>query len=357
MEPPQNTADSEACDWLTRQDARPLSAEEQRELDAWLKADVRNHGAYIRARVAWAHTQRLAALAPKKQITAPEPTEKQITAAEPTGVRAPRRVFAMASAAAILLALIGGVLFAQRYLASRATYRTDIGEVRSITLSDGSQLTLNTDSQATIHFSKDARDIFFSRGEAQFTVAKDSTRPFTVHAKATDVTALGTVFTVRLGPDHTNVIVSDGVVEVATTRAGAADSPVQATAIRVTANHQVTLTHGGAGSVEEPRVTRVAPATISRELAWREGKAIFAGESLAAAAAVISRHSRTQIRVDDPALAARPVTGIFRANDAESFASGAAATFGARVERINGEIHIVPTAPAGADADSSAPTR
>ncbi len=79
---------------------------------------------------------------------------------------------------------------------------------------------------------------------------------------------------------------------------------------------------------------------VARQLAWREGMAAFAGEPLSIAVAEINRHSRHPIYVDDPALAAQPVIGIFHANDAEQFANAAAATFGAQVVRRNGAIHL-----------------
>lgn len=329
MEPARNAADSEACDWLTRQDAGSLTAEEQRAFDVWLAADVRHRGAYVRAKVAWSHTQRLAALAPREQQAPTEPARKKRVASWPM----------LATAAAILVGVIVGPFYIH-YFFSRATYRTDVGEVRTVTLSDGSQVTLNADSVVSVRYSNDERAITLGRGEAQFAVAKDPTRPFAVTANRATVTALGTIFTVRLHPDHTNVLVTDGTVEVSSVHEDAINAAARATPIRLTANHQVTLIYGGSAHLESSRVVAVAPATISRELAWREGKAIFAGEPLAVAAAQINRHSRVKIIIDDPELAARPVTGIFRANDAESFASGVAATFGARVEHFGGDIHL-----------------
>ncbi|MBL8271145.1 FecR/PupR family sigma factor regulator, partial [Steroidobacter sp.] len=51
-----------AARWAVRSAAGTLSSEEQRELDAWLEADPRHRGAYVRARAQWVDLDRLAAL-------------------------------------------------------------------------------------------------------------------------------------------------------------------------------------------------------------------------------------------------------------------------------------------------------
>ena len=73
-------------------------------------------------------------------------------------------------------------------------------------------------------------------------------------------------------------------------------------------------------------------------MARREGRLRW--RTLSTAVAEINRHSRRKLYIDDPELASRPVIGIFNANDSESFANAAAATFGANVEHVNGEIHL-----------------
>src|SRR5262249_28532728 len=45
----------------------------------------------------------------------------------------------------------------------------------------------------------------------------------------------------------------------------------------------------------------------------------------------INRHNRRQIIIADPALATRPIVGVFRATDTEGFAAAAAAALDARM--------------------------
>lgn len=77
-------------------------------------------------------------------------------------------------------------------------YKVPKGIKSSLSLSDGSKITLNSGSTVRYikNFEKDKREMFL-QGEALFEVAKDSLRPFTVVSGELKTTALGTVFNVR----------------------------------------------------------------------------------------------------------------------------------------------------------------
>lgn len=324
MDPEPSTIESRATDWVIRLDAGPLSGSEQRELDEWLAADVRHHGAFVRARSEWLNTGRLAALM--------LPDTRKVPTRRVLGARVARLLgsrYALAAGLA-MLAISVGVLYLIWWTSPffvGQTYASEIGEIRNIRLVDGSELTLNTNTRAKVQFKETQRDVALEQGEALFKVAHDATRPFIVHANDVEIKAVGTAFTVRIDHTRTDVLVTEGTVEI--TRVGA---PPQ----RVSANHQATL----ASPESRTDIQPVQAETITRELAWREGKVGFAGEPLSSAVAEINRHSRNPIIIDNPELASRPVVGMFNANDSEAFAKAVAATFGASVEGVNGEIHI-----------------
>lgn len=77
-------------------------------------------------------------------------------------------------------------------------YIAGSGEIKEVFLSDGSHVFLN--SQSSIVCLKkmyaDTRDVFL-RGEALFEVAKDTARPFIVHAAGNEIKVTGTKFNVR----------------------------------------------------------------------------------------------------------------------------------------------------------------
>jgi transmembrane sensor len=93
---------------------------------------------------------------------------------------------------------------------------------------------------------------------------------------------------------------------------------------------------------QAPEVQPIAPAEADRQLAWREGLVSFNGEPLQTAVAEINRHNRRQIVIDDPALAAKPVVGIFRATDLDGFSAAAAEALKARAIRDGDVIHLQP---------------
>jgi transmembrane sensor len=211
-------------------------------------------------------------------------------------------------------------------------YSSVAGEIRSIALSDGSHLTLDAGSIATVHFEETSREILLDRGEAYVAVARDPSRPFVVRTKDAEIRALGTAFAVRIFDGKTNILVSEGVVEIL--RPGQAAGQGQ----RISAQQSATVSSNAA----TPEVEAVARDVLERKLAWQEGKASFAGEPLSAAVAEINRHSRLQVLVDDTALASKRVIGVFNASDAEVFANAVAAAFNAQVVRENDGLHLKP---------------
>lgn len=86
---------------------------------------------------------------------------------------------------------------------------------QSITLPDGSIVLLFP--RSTIVYRKNFvakyRDIHLT-GKAKFTVAKDPTRPFSVHSHQLKTTALGTVFSVEESKDSINVRLYEGKILV-----------------------------------------------------------------------------------------------------------------------------------------------
>jgi transmembrane sensor len=84
----------------------------------------------------------------------------------------------------------------------------------------------------------------------------------------------------------------------------------------------------------------LAPATVGRLLAWREGMVGLDGETLSEAAAEFNRYNDRHIVIDDPALGRERLVGYFRANDPESFAHAAARTLGAEVSVAGDELHL-----------------
>ncbi len=308
---PKETAsqiDAIAADWAARIDRAPLTADEQAMLDVWLAEDVRRLGAFGRARAVALHSERAAALGPGYRPPVSAPSRRGVL------------MGGAGMAASLAVATIGGLAYATRGEA----YATHIGELKVVPLSDGSVVSLNTQSRIRVHYSHDIREVHLEDGEALFDVARDA-RPFVVRTGKARVLADATAFTVRrLDDQPVQVTVKRGAVSLQAD----GQSPV-----RLLANMRAVET--------DPRriaIASVPPAEIDRGLAWREQRLAFEGETLAAAAAEFRRYSDTRIVIDDPAIAREPITGLFQANDPVGFSQAIAASFGLRADVSDGEV-------------------
>jgi transmembrane sensor len=321
-----------AAHWVVRRESGPLSEAEEREFNAWLEAAPHHPGALIRAEVAWQNMDRLGAMAgaaASRHSTHALADKIKTQGARPFGssnVRGRTRFVAATVASAAAVAIVVSFVSVN----SRAhSYAADVGEVRRITLEDGSGVVLNSDSKVSVRFRDTVREVRLERGEAIFEVAKNKTRPFIVLTDAVSVRAVGTAFSVRRADGAVSVAVTEGVVEVTQP----ATLPQ-----RVSVDERAMVRPR-----QEIEVRRENRSTLERQLAWRTGMISFAGESLADAVNEVNRYSRRKIEIDDPSLRTRPVIGIFRVGDVDAFAQGAAAALGAEIEWHDSTIRLVAT--------------
>jgi transmembrane sensor len=124
---------------------------------------------------------------------------------------------ALVSVGLAVLAFQMGLLV-YRPAPSSFEYFTDIGEVKSIALPDGTRVVLGAASGIRITYDDAFRRITLSSGEAFFDVSKDKDRPLIVATADGEVTALGTAFNVHRSPGATTVTLLRGLVKVQTSR-------------------------------------------------------------------------------------------------------------------------------------------
>ena len=172
---------------------------------------------------------------------------------------------------------------------------------------DGSKVTLNTDSEIRVAVTEKERHVELKHGEAFFEVAKDPNRPFVVSVAGQRIVAVGTAFSVRRQGNDIRVIVSEGKVRVEVPGKDAAlMEPVPAGSVVRTASNEV--------------LVQTKPITeIEQSLSWRSGLLTFRDTPLAEAIAEFNRYNTRQIVIEDPAIAAIQVGGIFRATNLDAF--------------------------------------
>jgi len=329
---PQGPLHEVAATWVVREDEGRLGADGRAALEAWLAEAPRHRRAYADARQACDAAARHAADPQMMALRA-----AALTAGPDTRTPVWRMaaaivggVLLLGSASATVTAIqapatsrIGAVAarLAPGLPPSAALYRTAVGERSTVVLPDGSVATLNTDSVLKVAYSGTERGVRLLRGQALFEVAKNKRIPFQVYAADQRVTAVGTVFDVRLQGERVKVALVEGVVKVAPV-AGAAGRPAQ----------QVTMTAGEVLDAPPASAMVVRTADTGRATSWREGVVVFDDAPLAEAVAEMNRYTTHPVRLADGDIGALRVSGVFRTGDPERFAQTMAEVFPIEVE-------------------------
>jgi transmembrane sensor len=241
----------------------------------WLDADMRNAQAYARL-------ERLWAAAGSDTVHAPQDTS--------------RRNLLKATSAVILLT--GGGLTAWTVM-NRADHSTGTGELRTITLEDGSQVELSAASAISVDFTSSARRVRLHEGEAYFSVAGNDARPFTVIAGEVNATALGTAYSVSITSERTSVAVARHQVRV---QAG---------------GQRVDLDEGDVIDWENGKLSTVGTNQAEERMAWRSRQLVFLARPLGEVIDAVNRWRTGHLILRDKALAQRRVTVVVDLKDIE----------------------------------------
>lgn len=223
--------------------------------------------------------------------------------------------------------------------ASGAEIRTGRGEIRLVPLGDGSTALLNTDSRIRILYGGKDRLVSLLEGEVYFSVTRDAGRPFIVDLGGRRLRTVQAGFRVRkLAKAPVDILVHQGVVELS------AVNPIESQAVVLPGNTHLVMADAATSLFVAERPESISPERINRELAWRDGKLAFEGESLQQAANAFARYSETRILIPDTALAREPVTGLFTANDPVGFSRAISTIFDACLIQQNNDIILSRTA-------------
>lgn len=239
---------------------------------------------------------------------------------------------------------------------------TGVGENITHKMPDGSVLWLNSSSHVKLNYSDKYRRINLISGEAHFEVAKDANRPFEVFANDRLIKAIGTAFSVHKLENSIEVLVSEGTVELAIVdnalvvipddlQKAAAINNKSTGAIAVASNQKVdtplkvtkvlsTLAAGQRVSIpilndELGEVDELDSSEVTRFLSWKEGKLVFAGESLEEVIEEITRHTQVKIELDDPKLKSIRIGGQFQVGETDSLFYVLESGFGISIDRIS----------------------
>jgi len=172
---------------------------------------------------------------------------------------------------------------------------TSAGQKRSIQLSDGTKVMLNTNSNLKWpeHFNNDTRDVFLE-GEAFFEVAHDQNHPFIVHTSTLDTKVLGTSFNIRQSGNEIAITLATGKIEISGKNVAEVLSP----------SEKLTYYMGKENWTREN-------AELEKELGWKNGTIILDNERLEQAVIRLERWYNVRISVEAEAIKNCRITGKF----------------------------------------------
>ena len=226
----------------------------------------------------------------------------------------------LATAALLLLALW---LPQGAWLGWYADVATAPGEVRSITLDDGSILTLNGATALDWTLSEGRREVRVYHGEVDLQVAKDASRPFFVDAGPAHIRVTGTRFDVDYDGRDVVLAVTEGQVQAS----DAASRP-----LAVGANQQV---HWRA-----ERMQQLQPLDARQQLAWQRGKLVFRGQPLSEVFAALQRSQSQRVIFLDDSVRELKVTGVFAHDDPQAVLRAIESNLPVRLVRLPGLLLV-----------------
>lgn len=215
----------------------------------------------------------------------------------------------LAVACTLFLAIIGYLFLSPADM--NRSYETQVAEMRTVSLPDGTEVTLGAKSAIDVSYSDEMRHVTLVKGEAFFDVIRDSEKPFLVKAGYVQVSVLGTKFNVRRGVSEVDVSVSQGLVSVSSesSQDNTRTANVYREPLKLKAG-EVAKTQSGKESIKI--VTQ--PDMIA---SWKSGRLYYESVMLEEVIADANRYYDGSIIVSDGKIAKLKVTGSFEVNKIE----------------------------------------
>ncbi len=269
-----HTALMQAMEWLVMIWSREATADQLQALSLWRESDPEHERA-------WQRVQQLNS----RLDSIPKPLAGSSLRGAQAAMVGRRKT--LGGLAALLASALGG--YAARdttVVQSRlADVRTRTGEIRVLTLDDGTRVTLNTASALDIRFTGRERRIVLAAGEILVRTATDSAaepRPFIVQTAQGAIEPIGTRFRVFQQDDLSGVAVFEGAVNVRPRKS-------LHQAIRLDAGQYARISESGVEKTESAEQASVA---------WAQGRLVVEQMRLGDFLHQVNRYRRGIIRCD-----------------------------------------------------------
>lgn len=320
---PTPAQEQAALAWLSLLHDRP-SAGDQLTFSQWLRADPAHAEAYAQAQVLWELSEGPARTLADEEALALQGYLEAMDRPRRSPVLRWSGVFAMA-ACLLLMVSLGTGWQAQRWIDDLgADFVSAPGEIRTVTLADQSQVTLDADSAIAVDFSHGERRVQLRRGAGFFNVSHTGA-PFVVEAEQGQALVLGTQFEVRLQPHGAQVTVLSGRVGVTASRDG----------------EQQILAAGQQVAYGEGAAEKLHGVDSEAQLAWRQGWLTYYKSTLAEVVEDLRRYYPGRIVLLNDELAARKVSGSFPSKDPQTVLDSLQGVLGFEQHRVMEHLIIL----------------
>lgn len=293
-QPLDASPEAQAEYWLVQLDATPDNPQLLAEFDRWYEADPAHAEAYANAELLWHSFDALPESSPQvsQAVSGPvTPLSPQTTA--PAGSTNHWRRWALA-ACLLLCVSLGG----WQWRTSQADLQPAPGTVQRYQLEDGSTLFADSGSRIDLEFNAAQRLLHLRAGRLYIDVAKDG-RPLTVVAGDSQVTALGTRFSVHTLGDTLNVAVQESRVQVSTN------------------GQNQSLKAGQQLWIDDGQIQSPQPLGSQQGLAWRKGLLVASNRPLNQVLAELNRYHPDHLLVLDAELAAQRINTVLNLKQPE----------------------------------------
>lgn len=214
------------------------------------------------------------------------------------------RLFRYIAAASVLLLIAMSAYVFNIYDNTRLVVISTSGQIKEVTLSDGTIVTLSHYSSLTYpkKFGNSNREVLLE-GEGYFQVAKDKKHPFVVSAKAVRVKVLGTHFNIQsyTNDPYIKATLVEGAVEVSNTD-----------------NSEKILLQPSQAAIFDKATSILSKeerVQIRNEIAWKSGKFIFDHLPMEQIVRELSNYYNTNIKISSRQISDYKVTASFDSNE------------------------------------------
>jgi len=277
-----------------------MTPEEETQFKQWLESSEQNRAFFEQLLGVWKHMDDLPVLEKVNDEAAWSAFQQQLgerQAHSKDKAAVPFTRYRWLAAAAVIILAAGAVWWTFTGKGSASTFETARGEQRTISLTDGSTVTLQPETRLRLaqDFNKNGKErtVFLLSGTARFEVAHDAAKVFSVETDAIRVQDIGTQFTIEKSSDSVVVSVSSGMVAVSAKTPGAGQPK------NIAAGGAVVMYTGGSHQGELRQ--RDEPLGFTDSLQFND---VPLSEVLAA----LEKQSGRSVRLTDPAMGQKRIT-------------------------------------------------